>query len=86
LSAVKRFLISYTDSKGISVKHGQQKPIPFMKLSGSGNDFILIDNRKSEYSGVTREQVSKICDRRFGIGADGQLRGELLAWDSTDLF
>jgi len=45
--------------------------IPFYKYQGTGNDFILIDNRKYEYSGLTKDQVSRICDRRFGIGADG---------------
>jgi len=42
----------------------------FYKYQGTGNDFILADNRKNEYS-FTKEQIHKLCDRRFGIGADG---------------
>jgi diaminopimelate epimerase len=44
--------------------------IPFYKYEGTGNDFILIDNREGKYS-LTTEQVNKLCNRRFGIGADG---------------
>jgi diaminopimelate epimerase len=42
----------------------------FYKYQGTGNDFILADNRKNEIS-LTTEQIQKLCDRRFGIGADG---------------
>jgi len=45
--------------------------LQFSKYQGTGNDFILIDNRKSEWSSLTRAQIAKLCDRRFGIGADG---------------
>ena len=44
--------------------------IKFFKYQGTGNDFIILDNRKSEYS-LTNDQVRRLCDRRFGIGADG---------------
>ena len=43
----------------------------FYKYQGTGNDFILADNRKNEYSGLTSYQVHDLCNRRFGIGADG---------------
>ncbi len=42
----------------------------FSKYQATGNDFILIDNRSGEIS-LTIDQVKKLCDRRFGIGADG---------------
>lgn len=44
--------------------------IQFYKYQGTGNDFILVDNRKNEVS-FSREQINFLCDRRFGIGADG---------------
>ena len=43
----------------------------FHKYQGTGNDFILADNRKNEYSSLTTDQIRRLCDRRFGIGADG---------------
>jgi diaminopimelate epimerase len=45
--------------------------IEFSKYHGLGNDFILIDNRHTTEPLVTPEQAVKMCDRHFGIGADG---------------
>lgn len=45
--------------------------IPFYKYQGTGNDFILIDNREGLYNQLSEKQVNKICDRHFGIGGDG---------------
>lgn len=45
--------------------------IEFTKYHGLGNDFILIDNRSSSEPAITPEQAVKLCDRHFGIGADG---------------
>lgn len=46
--------------------------IPFYKYHGTGNDFILIDNRSQQYDLVkSKDIVAKWCHRRFGIGADG---------------
>ncbi len=43
----------------------------FEKYQATGNDFILLDNRKNIYDAITTEQVKAMCDRHFGIGADG---------------
>jgi diaminopimelate epimerase len=45
--------------------------IEFYKYQGTGNDFIIMDNRDKSYDALTRQQVAFLCDRRFGIGADG---------------
>jgi diaminopimelate epimerase len=45
--------------------------IEFTKYHGLGNDFILIDNRSSATPVITPEQAVWLCDRHFGIGADG---------------
>ncbi|NEP69365.1 MULTISPECIES: diaminopimelate epimerase [Moorena] len=43
----------------------------FTKYHGLGNDFILIDNRDDPKPRITSEQALQLCDRNFGIGADG---------------
>lgn len=43
----------------------------FYKFQGTGNDFILLDNRDNLYNDISQEQVTLLCDRHFGIGADG---------------
>lgn len=45
--------------------------IKFYKYQGAGNDFVLIDHRESPLKNIDTKLVAKLCDRRFGIGADG---------------
>ena len=45
--------------------------IEFFKYHGTGNDFIMIDNRLKVFSGDKVEFAQKWCERRFGIGSDG---------------
>jgi len=46
--------------------------LKFYKYQGTGNDFILIDNREGLFE-YKKELVAHLCDRHFGIGADGML-------------
>lgn len=45
----------------------------FTKMQGTGNDFIVIDDIENRFLGRERELALKLCDRHFGIGADGIL-------------
>ncbi len=46
------------------------KNTPFFKYHGTGNDFILLDNRAGTVQ-LDKKRVAALCHRRFGIGADG---------------
>lgn len=53
--------------------------LKFVKYQGAGNDFVLLDERQGLPLSLTQQQVAGLCDRRFGIGADGLMtlgRGE----------
>lgn len=45
--------------------------IEFFKYQGTGNDFIMLDNRSGKYNFLSVDQIQQLCNRRFGIGADG---------------
>ncbi|MGD9897292.1 MAG: diaminopimelate epimerase [Candidatus Methylacidiphilaceae bacterium] len=47
----------------------------FTKMTGAGNDFILVDNRNGRLQ-LGPGQIARLCDRHFGIGADGLLLAE----------
>lgn len=44
---------------------------PFAKYAGCGNDFIIIDDRALQFPCGDKLQIQKICQRKFGVGADG---------------
>ena len=45
--------------------------LPFSKYQGAGNDFLLADNRTGSYDSLSQQAIAQLCNRRFGIGADG---------------
>ena len=45
--------------------------LDFYKFQGTGNDFIMIDDREGEFDMEDSALVKSLCERRFGIGCDG---------------
>ncbi|HEU5169689.1 MAG TPA: diaminopimelate epimerase [Gemmatimonadales bacterium] len=50
---------------------GHVSGVPFFKMTGSGNDFVLLDGRGPAAEGWGAERIAALCDRRNGVGADG---------------
>lgn len=48
--------------------------INFFKYQGAGNDFVFLDNFSGEFDNLSISQIQKLCDRRFGVGADGLIK------------
>ena len=51
--------------------------LTFYKYQGTGNDFVIIDNRQSILSKNNTKLFARLCDRKFGVGADGLMLLEL---------
>ena len=47
--------------------------IPFLKMHGAANDFVVIDHRRRFLAEPLEPLVVRLCDRRRGVGADGVL-------------
>lgn len=58
--------------------------ISFTKYQGTGNDFVMLDNMSEDYSNLSTDTISFLCDRKLGIGADGLIM--LSKSDSTDFY
>ncbi|KAL8210515.1 hypothetical protein R6Q57_004952 [Mikania cordata] len=67
---------SFLDRRESGVLH-------FVKYHGLGNDFIMVNNLDSMEPKVTPEQAVKLCDRNFGIGADGVIFA-MPGWSGAD--
>ena len=46
-------------------------PVNFFKYQATGNDFVIIDNLSNSFNKNDTKLIARLCDRRFGIGADG---------------
>lgn len=45
--------------------------LTFHKYQGAGNDFVIVDNRAAQFPAQDYKLVQQLCNRRFGVGADG---------------
>lgn len=62
------------------------KTIKITKMQGCGNDFVVLDYSEFEKSGLTMSELAKkICDRNFGVGADGMIIPDTKPNGETDI-
>ena len=59
--------------QGGALKMKKTRTISFAKMSGSGNDFVVFDNRNGKLNKDLSEFAQSVCKRRVGIGADGMI-------------
>jgi diaminopimelate epimerase len=57
--------------------------IPFTKMNGAGNDFVMLDNRAGQFR-LDASAIARLCDRHRGVGADGVLAVEAATRADTD--
>jgi len=57
--------------------------LEFSKYHGTGNDFIMVEDLEGQKS-IPTEMIAALCDRRFGVGADGLIR--VTGLDDADFF
>ena len=57
--------------------------IRFNKYQATGNDFVILDNQSEHFPKENNKLISRLCDRRFGVGADGLI---LIEKSSTSEF
>lgn len=57
--------------------------LSFYKYQGTGNDFVIVDNRELFFPKANTDLIAMLCDRRYGVGADGLI---LLENDSSSDF
>ena len=62
------------------------KTIKITKMQGCGNDFVILDYDEFEKSGLSMSELAKkLCDRNFGIGADGMIIPDTNPDNETDI-
>lgn len=60
--------------------------IKITKMNGCGNDFVIIDKSEYDKTGVSMPELAKrICDRNFGVGADGMIIPNVDLHDTADI-
>lgn len=66
-----RFNACLTDNNLSRYLYLWRMELHFSKYQGTGNDFIMVDNRGGAFPKNDTTLIARLCDRRFGIGADG---------------